>query len=101
MTTVDPDTLERDREVLRDIIRLFDGRLALNADITRPGTFHVGDEVRLVKSTATPTIDRERKPSTVDWSPADPVHANEGAAANPAAPSQASDLNLDPPMCGV
>ena len=57
MTTVDPDTLERDREVLRDIIRRFDGRLALNADITRPGTIHVGDEVRLVKS-ASDTADR-------------------------------------------
>lgn len=47
MTTVDPDTLERDREVLRDIMRRFEGRLALNADVTRPGTIHVGDEVRL------------------------------------------------------
>src|SRR5262245_23251419 len=31
MTTVDPDTLERDPEVLRDIGRRFGGRLALNA----------------------------------------------------------------------
>ena len=48
MTTVDPDTLERDPEVLRDIARRFHGRLALNADVTRSGTIHVGDEVRLV-----------------------------------------------------
>ena len=48
MTTVDPDTLERDPEVLRDIARRFRGRLALNADVTRSGTIHVGDEVRLV-----------------------------------------------------
>jgi uncharacterized protein len=48
MTTVDPDTLEKDREVLRDIMKRFDGRLALNADITRAGTIHVGDAARLV-----------------------------------------------------
>ena len=58
MTTVDPDTLERDREVLRDIMRRFDGRLALNADITRPGTIHVGDDVRLV----IPTVDTGDRP---------------------------------------
>lgn len=49
MTTVDPDTLERDPEVLRDIARRFHGRLALNAEVARPGTISVGDEVRLVK----------------------------------------------------
>ena len=37
MTTVDPDTLERDPEVLRDIARRFRGRLALNAGVSRPG----------------------------------------------------------------
>ena len=51
MTTVDPDTLERDREVLHDIQRRFGGRLALNADIIRPGTIHVGHEVVLVRTT--------------------------------------------------
>ena len=50
MTTVDPDTLERDPEVLKDIIRRFDGKLALNADVVRPGVVHIGDEVRLVPS---------------------------------------------------
>ena len=50
MTTVDPDTLDRDPEVLRDIGRRFRGRLALNADVSRGGTIHVGDDVRLVKS---------------------------------------------------
>lgn len=48
MTTVDPDTLERDPEVLRDIGRRFGGRLALNADVVRPGTVEVGDPVHLV-----------------------------------------------------
>jgi uncharacterized protein len=47
MTTVDPDTLERDPEVLRDIGRRFGGRLALNADVERPGTIAEGDPVTL------------------------------------------------------
>ena len=47
MTTVDPDTLERDPEVLRDIGRRFGGRLALNAAVTRPGIVRVGDPVTL------------------------------------------------------
>jgi uncharacterized protein YcbX len=50
MTTVDPDTLERDPEVLRDIGRRFGGRLALNAEVLRPGTIRVGDVVTLVRS---------------------------------------------------
>ena len=49
MTTVDPDTLEVDPEVLRDIGRRFGGRLALNADVLRPGSIRVGDAVRLVR----------------------------------------------------
>jgi hypothetical protein len=49
MTTVDPDTLERDPEVLRDIARRFGGRLALNADVLHPGIVRVGDPVRLVR----------------------------------------------------
>jgi len=49
MTTVDPDTLERDPEILRDIGRRFGGRLALNAAVRRPGTIRVGDAVRLVR----------------------------------------------------
>lgn len=48
MTTVDPDTLEIDPQVLRDIVRRFGNELALNADIIRPGTIRVGDPVRLV-----------------------------------------------------
>jgi uncharacterized protein YcbX len=49
MTTVDPDTLVRDPEVLRDIGRRFHGRLALNADVVRGGAIHVGDPVRLLR----------------------------------------------------
>ena len=48
MTTVDPDTLERDPEVLRDIGRRFGGRLALNAEVLNPGVIRVGDPVKLV-----------------------------------------------------
>jgi uncharacterized protein YcbX len=49
MTTVDPDTLQRDPNVLKDIGRRFGGRLALNADVIRPGWVHIGDEARLVR----------------------------------------------------
>lgn len=48
MTTVDPDTLARDPNVLRDIGRRFGGRLALNAEVLRPGKVTVGDEVKFV-----------------------------------------------------
>jgi len=47
MTTVDPDTLERDPEVLRDIGRRFGGRLALDAGVVRGGTVRRGDDVVL------------------------------------------------------
>lgn len=49
MTIVDPDTLERDHDVLRDIGRRFGGRLALNADVARAGRISVGDVARLVR----------------------------------------------------
>jgi len=45
MTTVDPGTLERDPEVLKDIVRRFGGRLGLDADVARGGTVRVGDDV--------------------------------------------------------
>ena len=48
MTTVDPDTLARDPEVLRDIGRRFGGRLALNAEVVRPGPARIGDPVVFV-----------------------------------------------------
>ena len=47
MTTVDPETLEVDPRVLRDIVRRFGGKLALNADVVRAGTISVGDPVEL------------------------------------------------------
>jgi len=49
MTTVDPDTMEVDPGVLRDIVERFDGKLALNADVERGGIIRVGDPVMLEK----------------------------------------------------
>jgi uncharacterized protein YcbX len=49
VTTVAPDTLERDLDVLRDIVRRFDGRLALNASVSRRGTIRVDQVVQLVQ----------------------------------------------------
>lgn len=51
MTTVDPDLITRDPEVLRDIGARFGGKLALNAWIVRPGVVRVGDAVQLVAPT--------------------------------------------------
>jgi uncharacterized protein YcbX len=48
MTTVDPDTLARDPRVLKDIIRRFDGRLALNAEIVQGGELRVSTPVELL-----------------------------------------------------
>ena len=50
MTTVDPDTLDRDPEVLRDIGRRFGGRLALNAEVVRAATIRPGDPVEIVRT---------------------------------------------------
>lgn len=50
MTTVDPDTLERDPAVLKDIGRRFGGRLALNASVPRAGSVRLGDAVTLVRA---------------------------------------------------
>jgi len=50
MTTFDPDTLKQDRDVLRDIVRRFDGKLALNCWVIRGGEICVGDEVELMEN---------------------------------------------------
>lgn len=50
MTTFDPDTLQQDRDVLRDIVRRLDGKLALNCYVIRGGPLHVGDNVDLVRN---------------------------------------------------
>jgi len=48
MTTIDPETLEVNPGVLRDIVRRFGNRLALNASVARAGTIRLGDPVTLV-----------------------------------------------------
>lgn len=48
VTTYDPDTLTQDIDVLRDIRHRFDGTLALNAAVLRPGSVSVGDPVAVV-----------------------------------------------------
>jgi len=49
MTTVDPDTIAVDPEVLKDIGRRFGGRLALNARVSHGGVIKTNDEVRLAE----------------------------------------------------
>jgi uncharacterized protein YcbX len=48
MTTIDPDTLEQDPGVLRRINERFEGRIALNCTVARPGRIVVGDPVELL-----------------------------------------------------
>jgi uncharacterized protein YcbX len=48
MTTIDPDTLEQDHQVLTSIVRQFAGKLALNASVLRGGAVRRGDPVELV-----------------------------------------------------
>ena len=52
MTSYDPDTLVQDKEILRDIYRRFDGKLALNCFVIEGGEVAVGDGVQLVQGHA-------------------------------------------------
>ena len=56
MTTVDPDTLAQDPRVLKDIVRRFDGRLALNAEVIQGGELRVGAAVELLPEVANRAI---------------------------------------------
>jgi uncharacterized protein YcbX len=47
MTTFDPDTLEQNRDVLREIVQRFQGTLALNARVIRGARIHEGQTVEL------------------------------------------------------
>jgi uncharacterized protein len=49
MTTFDPDTLAHDPNVLRDIVKRFAGRLALNGDVVRGGEIEVNQEIKIVR----------------------------------------------------
>ena len=48
MITIDPDTLRVNPDILRDVVRRFENRLGLNADVVVPNTIRVGDSVRRV-----------------------------------------------------
>jgi uncharacterized protein YcbX len=48
MTTFDPDTVSQDPDVLRDIVRRFEGSLCLNASVVTPARVAVGDLVTLL-----------------------------------------------------
>lgn len=58
MTTWDPDTLAQDVNVLRDIRKRFDGRLALNAWAGREGHIAVGDDVTQLHAPIELTVPR-------------------------------------------
>ena len=49
MTTYDPDTLEQDRSVLFRIVKEFDGTMALDCSVLKPGTIRVGNPVTIVE----------------------------------------------------
>ena len=49
MTTFDPDTLTHDPNVLRDIVKRFAGKLALNCGVVEGGSISVGQEVKLIR----------------------------------------------------
>jgi len=51
VTTYDPDCLTQDVDVLRDIGRRFDGTLALNSAVLRPGVVRVGNPATVVPAT--------------------------------------------------
>jgi MOSC domain-containing protein len=48
MTTYHPDTQAQDPSVLRKIVREFDGRIALDCAVIRPGCIQVGDTAELL-----------------------------------------------------
>ncbi len=50
MTMVDPDTLAYDPNVLRDIVKRFAGKLALNCEVLAGGQIRVGQEVRVIRA---------------------------------------------------
>ena len=49
MTTYDPDTLKQDRDVLFRIVKEFEGTMALDCSVIKPGLMHVGDVVTVLE----------------------------------------------------
>jgi uncharacterized protein YcbX len=54
VTAIDPDTGQRDVDVLRRIRQEFGGKLALNCWVIRPGPVHQGEPVHLVTTDELP-----------------------------------------------
>jgi len=52
MTSYDPDTQVKDKEITRDIYRRFDGKLALNCFVIEGGEIAIADEVELLPGSA-------------------------------------------------
>jgi len=50
MTTYDPDTLQQDTNVLKEIVRKFEGELALNCYVIHGGEIREGDAVDLAET---------------------------------------------------
>jgi hypothetical protein len=48
MTTYDPDTLEQDVKVLKNIVSELGGTMALDCSVQTPGLLHENDSVELV-----------------------------------------------------
>ena len=65
MTTFDPDTLVQDPGVLRDIVKRFAGKLALNCSVVIGGEIRVGQEVQFLPADG---LARSRRPRTVGLS---------------------------------
>ncbi len=61
MTTFDPDTLQQDHRVLKEIVRKFDGELALNCYVIQGGSIRVGDTVQLVQLDECQQIEKKKK----------------------------------------
>ena len=51
MTTFDPDTLVPDPSVLRDIVKRFGGKLALNCEVAQGGTIRIDQKVEFLPGT--------------------------------------------------
>ena len=48
MTTYDPDTLEQDSTVLRDIVKRFEGKLAFNCAVEQGGAIALNQAMELL-----------------------------------------------------
>jgi uncharacterized protein len=61
MTSFDPDTLEQDKDITRDIYRRFGGKLALNCFVIDGGEIAVGDAVQVVRPLSSSVRVKKRK----------------------------------------